>query len=43
MSWTITLKGVPMGTSIKPVFLILPASAKTFVPLLFSVPMPANH
>jgi hypothetical protein len=35
--------GVPIGTSMSPVFLILPASAKTFVPLLFSVPMPAYH
>jgi hypothetical protein len=34
---------MPMGTSTSPVFLILPARAKTFVPLLFSVPMDANH
>jgi biotin carboxyl carrier protein len=32
---------VPMGTSIKPVLAICPARAKTFVPLLFSVPMEA--
>ena len=32
-----------MGTSIRPVLAILPASAKTLVPLLFSVPMPAYH
>ena len=31
--------GVPNGTSARPVFLILPARAKTFVPLVFSVPM----
>jgi hypothetical protein len=30
-----------MGTSTSPVFSTRPASAKTFVPLLFSVPMPA--
>jgi hypothetical protein len=35
--------GVPIGTSIRPVLLILPASANTLVPLLFSVPMPANQ
>src|ERR1700758_5254675 len=34
---------MPIGTSIRPVFLIFPASAKTLVPLLFAVPMPANH
>ena len=32
-----------MGTSIKPVLFTLPARAKTFVPLLFSVPIVANH
>ena len=32
-----------MGTSIRPVLVILPARAKTLVPLLLSVPMPANH
>jgi hypothetical protein len=36
-------QGVPIGTSMRPVLLILPARAKTLVPLLFSVPMPANH
>ena len=35
--------GYPIGTSIKPVLLISPASAKVFVPLLFSVPMAANQ
>jgi hypothetical protein len=30
-----------MGTSMRPVFFILPASANTLVPLLFSVPMEA--
>ena len=34
---------MPMGTSISPVFCTRPASAKTFVPLLFSVPMRANQ
>src|ERR1051325_4038672 len=43
ISSTISRIGVPMGTSIRPVLVIFPASAKTFVPLLFSVPMPANH
>src|SRR5215831_2276135 len=40
---TIFRSVVPIGTSIKPVFVILPASANTFVPLLFSVPIPENH
>src|SRR5208283_2848524 len=40
---TIFRKGVPIGTSIRPVLLILPANAKTLVPLLFSVPIPANQ
>src|SRR5437899_11889630 len=43
ISSTILRSGVPIGTSIRPVFVILPASANTFVPLLFSVPIPANH
>ena len=30
---------IPIGTSISPVFCTRPASAKTLVPLLFSVPM----
>ena len=34
---------VPMGISTSPVFIILPPSANTFVPLLFSVPIEANH
>ncbi len=34
---------MPIGTSIKPVLLMRPLSAKTLVPLLFSVPMLANH
>ena len=34
---------MPIGTSIRPVFSTRPASAKTLVPLLFSVPMPANQ
>src|SRR4030067_760375 len=32
---------MPMGTSIRPLLAILPVSAKTQVPLLFSVPVPA--
>src|SRR5271157_2520915 len=32
-----------MGTSTRPVLLILPTREKTIVPLLFSVPMPAYH
>src|SRR5690349_19362781 len=43
ISSTILRSVVPIGTSIRPVFRILPASAKTFVPLLFSVPIPANQ
>src|SRR3974390_696897 len=35
--------GGPIGTSMRPVFLIFPARAKTFVPLLFSVPILANQ
>ena len=35
--------GVPMGTSTIPGFFTLPATEKTLVPLLFSVPMAANH
>jgi hypothetical protein len=34
---------MPIGTSIKPVFLIFPARANTLVPALFGVPMPANQ
>ena len=34
---------VPMGTSMRPTLLTLPARANTFVPLLFSVPMEENH
>src|SRR5208283_2139356 len=43
ISPTICRSGVPIGTSMRPVLLIFPASANTFVPLLFSVPMLANH
>ena len=32
-----------MGTSIRPVFLILPASENAFVPVLPSVPIDLNH
>src|ERR1035441_7524788 len=41
ISSTICLRGVPIGTSIRPVLAILPASANTFVPLLLPVPMAA--
>ena len=34
---------VPIGTSIRPTLLTLPARAKTLVPLLFSVPIEENH
>ena len=34
---------MPIGTSTRPVLTTLPARAKTLVPLLFSVPMPANQ
>ena len=43
ISSTICRSVVPIGTSTRPVFLILPARAKTFVPLLVAVPMPANQ
>src|ERR1035441_9686784 len=41
ISSTICLRGVPIGTSIRPVVAILPASANTVVPLLLPVPMAA--
>ena len=34
---------VPIGTSTRPVLLILPPSANTLVPFDFSVPIEANH
>jgi len=43
MSKMISRRLRPMGTSMRPVRSILPARAKTFVPLLFSVPMEAYH
>ena len=43
ISSTICRSVVPIGTSTRPVFPILPARAKTLVPLLFAVPMPANQ
>src|SRR5271165_6066204 len=43
ISSTIWRRVVPIGTSMRPVFAILPASAKTLVPLLLAVPMAANH
>ena len=33
---------MPIGTSMSPPWRTLPASEKTFVPLLFSVPIAAN-
>ena len=43
ISSTISRRVVPIGTSTRPVLWILPPSAKTLVPLLFSVPIEANH
>src|SRR5450759_1155124 len=43
MSYTISRRVVPIGTSIRPVFTIRPARAKTLVPLLFPTPIPAYH
>src|SRR4051812_44035217 len=43
ISSTICRKGIPIGTSMSPLLLIFPVSAKTFVPLLFSVPKLAYH
>ena len=43
MSWTTSPSVIPIGTSTMPVFSILPARAKTFVPLLFGVPSDANQ
>ena len=43
MSKMISRSGIPIGTSMRPVFVIAPASAKTFVPRLFGVPIFANH
>jgi hypothetical protein len=43
MSSMISRRLVPMGTSISPVLRMVPARAKTLVPLERSVPMPANQ
>jgi hypothetical protein len=43
MSNTTCLSGIPIGTSTSPVLLTFPTREKIFVPLLFSVPMPANQ
>ena len=43
MPYTMSRSEVPIGTSTRPVLTTRPASANTFVPLLFSVPMPANQ
>src|SRR4030043_265279 len=43
MSNRIVDRGVPIGTSTKPLLATFPVNAKTAVPLLFSVPMPAYH
>ena len=43
ISSTMVRSVVPMGISTRPAFLILPPSANTLVPLLFSVPMLANQ
>src|SRR5208283_1136511 len=39
----ISRRVIPMGTSIRPVFLIFPVKANTFVPFDFSVPYDANQ
>src|SRR3954453_23876330 len=43
MSKTISRSVAPIGTSTRPVFTTRPASAKTLVPLLVAVPIPAYH
>ena len=43
ISSTISRNVVPIGISTRPVFLILPPRANTFVPLERSVPMEANQ
>ena len=43
MSKMISRRVMPIGTSTRPVLATLPASEKTLVPLLFSVPIAANH
>ena len=43
ISSTISRRVVPMGTSTRPVCLILPPRANTLVPGLFSVPMLRNQ
>ena len=43
ISSTISRRVVPIGISTRPVLLILPTRQKTLVPLLRSVPMPANQ
>jgi hypothetical protein len=42
MSSTISRMVIPIGTSMRPPWLILPARANTFVPLLVPVPSAAN-
>ena len=43
ISSTISLMVIPIGTSIKPLFRILPVRAKIFVPLLVAVPILLYH
>ena len=43
MSKTISRSVVPMGTSMRPVFTMRPARAKTFVPLLLPMPYSEYH
>src|SRR4030042_1666281 len=38
-----SLRVIPIGTSTSPVLFTFPAKAKTLVPLLVSVPIPAYH
>src|SRR5690606_41853243 len=43
ISYTTSLRVIPIGTSTNPVLFILPLNANTFVPLLFWVPIEENH
>ena len=43
ISSTMVRSGMPIGTSTRPVLRILPARAKTLVPLLLAVPIAANQ
>ena len=43
MSKMISRRVIPIGTSIRPVLWTRPVRAKTLVPLLLLVPIPANQ